>query len=220
MGVCALRALGDPINVSILRQMEHAPLQGRELNSRLQNASRSTRFDRLRGLEGLGALDREPVASVPRRTIYRLTESGSQLLPIGEELEDWLQHSDAEPVELTTAGAGMAIRALALAWDLEILHCLAENSLSLTELDAMITDTGHHQLRHALRTLVSAGLVEQTREGDRSRPYRLTPLARIAAAPIAAAIRWERTHLPQLGSELRVVDDDTLFLLSATPDRA
>jgi DNA-binding HxlR family transcriptional regulator len=215
-GTRPLRVLADPINVAILREIGSGEIGADELIARTRHASRSTRFSRLQELEGQRLLERETLASVPRRSRYRLTRAGQDLLPVAERIEHWLRPSRPQGrAAVAPPPAPVAVRALAMGWSTEILHRLGERPRSLTELACRIDLLGYHRVRHSLRTLHGAELVTPARGGERSCPYRLTSFARRATVAIAAAIRWEERNLAAKVPPLAAADAQALLLLPA-----
>jgi DNA-binding HxlR family transcriptional regulator len=213
-GTWPLRLLADPINAAILREIGSEEIGAEELATRLRHASRSTRFSRLRRLEQLGLLVRETLASVPRRSRYRLTHPGRDLLPVAERIEDWLRRSPRRAGK-SAAPPPVAVRGLAIGWNTEVLHRLGERPHSLAELAGRIEGVSYDRLRHALRMLHSAGLVGPSGGVGHRRRYRLTHLAREATAPIALAIRWDERHLAGESASLTAADVEALLLLPA-----
>jgi hypothetical protein len=59
-----------------------------------------------------------------------------------------------------------------------------------------------------------AGQIERCPGGGRGTPYRATNWLRRAIAPLAAAARWERRHLPDETAPIAKIDVESAFLLT------
>lgn len=192
----ALLVLADPASISILRQLASGPLENSDLFGRVEHVSRSTYFDRMRDLEALSLISRKRRADVPPVAECRLTDSGARLLPVADLLEAWLAVSPQGPLRLGDAYATAIIKVLAVAGGSTLLRWLAERPRSLPELAELVHGLGYRKLERIARDLVKAGLAERIAVGGRLGHYEVTPWARQAAGPLAAAIRWERYEIP------------------------
>lgn len=210
----ALLLLADPVSVSILRLLAAGSLESTELIDRLENVSRSTSFDRLRDLEELSLIERERQASVPPVAECRLSISGQRLLDVGDLLEQWLARAPQGPFEFGDPLAATAIKALALGWGSTILRWLAERPRSLTELEQLVDDLGYRKLERAAHSLVDTGLAERVAVKGRLNPYTVTPWAREAVAPLAAAVHWERCEIPEHSASVTAIDAEGGLLLA------
>ncbi len=215
LGSVALLVLSDSLNLSVLRQLRNGPLTASELLSELR-ASRATRFKRLRDLEELGLIVREKQSGWPPPTYCRLSDAGHRLLSVGERFEDWFagrqRHQGGGELE-----RAQAIKALASGWCSTLVRWLAESPRSVTELEALTPpQTSHHDVKRALRALSESGLAERLpRRIGRRHPYALTSSGREAAAPLAAAIRWERGHHWGSDSSWEALAAETLLYMAA-----
>jgi DNA-binding HxlR family transcriptional regulator len=115
---------------------------------------------------------------------------------------------------LGTCAAKAAIKALAEAWSSTMLRALAARPFSLTELDDMIGALSYPSLERRLAALRLAGQVEARRGNGTGTPYGVTAWLRQGVAPLAAAARWERRHLPQDTSPISRLDTEAFFLLA------
>jgi DNA-binding HxlR family transcriptional regulator len=209
-----LLLLSDPVNVSILRLLARRPLQAAELGERLRNVSRSTRFERLRLLEELGVIAREKRAGVPPSTACRLTAAGVRLLPVATLLEAWLKGAPAGLLALSDPRATLTIKALTLGWSSTLLRWLADRPRSLSELEPLVGEMGYRELERILRNLIEVGLTERVAGRRRLRPYTVTRWARESVVPLAAAVHWERHHIPQRGAPVTALDAEGGLLLA------
>lgn len=209
-----LLLFADPINVLLLRLLAKRPLEAAELRERLANVSRSTRFGRLRELEGLGVIVREKRGGKPPATNCRLTGSGKRLLSVAVLLEAWLERAPAGPLALGDVAATATIKALTLGWGSTLLRYLAEQPRSLSELEPLVTEVGYRELERILRNLIEVGLTERAPGRQRIRPYAVTGWARESVAPLIAAISWERRHIPERGAPVTAIDAEGGLLLA------
>lgn len=214
-GSVALLVLSDSLNLAVLRQLSNGPLTASELLEELR-ASRATRFKRLRRLEELGLIVREKHSGWPPPTYCRLSEAGRGLLAVAERFEAWFERrqSDDGGGELERA---RATKALASGWCSTLVRWLAESPRSATELEALTPpQTSHHDVKRALGALSKMGLAERVpRRIGRRHPYALTPSGREAAAPLAAAIHWERGHVCDADPAWEAPAAETLLYLAA-----
>lgn len=206
--------LADPINVSILCLLARKPRDGGELGRRLTNVSRSTRFERLRELEGLGVIVREKRGGVPPVTVCRLTAAGGRLLPVAVSLEAWLKAAPAGSLTLGDPAAAAAIKALSFGWGSTLLRWLADEPRSLSELERLVAAVGYRELERILRNLIEVGLAERAAGKQRLRPYTATRWARESVVPLAASVYWERHHIPQRGAPVTALDAESGFWLA------
>jgi DNA-binding HxlR family transcriptional regulator len=210
----ALLILSDPINLAILRTLTGGKRTSGELAALLENISRTTRFERLREFEGLGLIRREKQAGMPPLTFCQLDDAGAELLLVAVALGRWLRRSSLRgPLALGDVRAAPAVKALALGWG-SPLRRLAEGPYSLTELEQLIEEMGYRELERLLRNLVDVGLAERVSDRGRLRRYSATAWARQSVAPLAAAARWERAHLPERSTPISGADAEAALLMA------
>jgi DNA-binding HxlR family transcriptional regulator len=215
VGGQALLLFSDPLKVSILRQLARGPLQTPELSRRLGPASRTTRFSRLRELEGLGVIGREKRGGSPPTTHCMLSPAGAELLAVARRFATWLKRGPEPMSGRSKVADALAIKALASAWGTGILRWLAEGPHSVTELAARgAPRVSYHDVRRARESLADAGLVEPVPSEERGQPYTPTRWAREAGGPIAAAVRWEQRYSIEGAAPLTEVEALTLLLLT------
>jgi hypothetical protein len=106
------------------------------------------------------------------------------------------------------------IKALIDGWDSAMVRGLAARSLSLTELNRLITTHNYPSLERRLMAMRLAGLIEPCARGGRSRPYTATPVLRRAIGPLAAGAAWEREHLPAGTARVARIDVEAAFMLT------
>jgi DNA-binding HxlR family transcriptional regulator len=213
--VPSLSLLAMPLVPLILRALGDRPMRLAELGARLGAPPQTTLRDRLDRLTALGALARRG-AGMPYAVHHQLTAPGAELLELTEVLDRWLHRAPGGPRPIATVTAKGSVRALLDAWQSTALRALAARPLSLTQLDSLIAAYSYPSLERRLAAMRATGLVEARPPKEGATPYAVTPWARQAVAPIAAALRFERRHLSALAPPLRPLDLETAFLL-ATP---
>jgi DNA-binding HxlR family transcriptional regulator len=216
-GEQALSCLGAPLSFSVLKSLseeaEHI-LGGDDLRRAVGSPPMSTMRVYMREMEDLRLILRTREKSFPGTVHCELTPAGEQLLQVGEVLEDWLREAPHGPVSLGTPAAKSHVKALLEGWSVHAVRLLAAKSLSLTEVHRFIPAITYPSLERRLSAMNHAGLLERLkREGRHGNPYRATRWLRRAAAPLAAAIAWERHCVPDLALPIRNADIEALFLM-------
>ncbi len=168
----------------------------------------------LRALTELGVIERRRQDGFPGAVDFELTGAGRDMFAVSGIVAGWLQNSPDGPLALGSPAAKSAIKALVAGWTSNLIRALAARSLSLTELDALISTVSYPSLERRLGAMRLAGLVEKVRGSGRSTPYGVTEWLRQATAPIAAASRWERRHAPAQTSPIGDRDAEAALLLA------
>jgi DNA-binding HxlR family transcriptional regulator len=213
-GAQALTLLSSHRNCLVLRALEKEPRRQAELRRATGFPAQSTLRAQLKNLEEIGAIAKRRRDAFPGVLEYELERPGRELLPVASVLDRWLAEAPVGPLELDSAAARAAVKALVDGWSSSMLRVLAARPLSLTELDRAIVDLNYPSLERRLVAMRVAGLVA-ARPGDgRGTPYAVTEWARRGMAPLAAGIRWERRHAPQRTAAIRHLDVETGFLLA------
>ena len=96
-----------------------------------------------------------------------------------------------------------------------MLRRLAERPHTLTELDQRISVFGYRKLERICRELIEVGLVEREALGGRVTSYGVTDWGRLAAGPLAAAMRWERWEIPAESAPVTEIEAECVLLLGA-----
>jgi len=170
----------------------NASLTAADLERRLGWAPQASLRAAVAGLRDAGAL-----AVAPGRGVStELTAAGLDLLAVAAALEAWLARSPLGPLELSGAPARGSIRVLAAGWESTVLRALAERPRTLAELGRSISSHSYPALKRRFAQLRGAGLIACEDAGARSPAYQPTPWLRRAAAPLAAAARWQLRHAP------------------------
>ena len=204
-GVHALTLLAQPLNLPILSALGGGPMTLAALTEAVGPAAPSTVRRHLRALAGAGA-----VALAGKS---ELTTAGRELLDLATVLGVWLGRSPRGPVALESRAAREPVKALTDAWSAGIVRALAAAPLGLTELDSLIADVSYPSLERRLAAMRRTGQIELV-PGSGGRPYTVSRWLRQAAAPLAAAVRWERRWLPGATAPVTRVDVEAGLLLA------
>ena len=206
--------LAAPLNVAILRELAEGPKQQAELRGDTGLPAQTTLRAQLKRLVDLGAISKERRNRFPGVLEYELTPAGRELLSVAGALDRWLEHAPAGPLTLGGDAAKAAIKSLADGWSTRMLRALAARPLSLTELTRIIADLSYPSLERRLGAMRLAGQVEACQTNSRGTPYAVTEWLRQSVAPLAAAARWERRHLPTTTAPIARHDTEAAFLLA------
>lgn len=213
-GSRALALLAAPLNGQILRKLAEGPRRLVELRRETGSPAQSTMRSHLRELEGVGALAKTRRNRFPGVLEYELTRPGTELLFVAVALERWLGNAPEEPIPFGSDAAKAAIKALVEGWSSTMLRALAAGPLSLTELDRVIGALNYPSLERRLAAMRLAGQIEARPNGGRGTPYAVTGWLRRGIAPLLAAARWERRHVPDETAPIGRADIEAAFLLA------
>jgi DNA-binding HxlR family transcriptional regulator len=156
-----------------------------------------------------------PGGEISRRsTEYELTAAGRELLQVAEIVERWLAESPNASRPLGGEGAKAAIGALVEGWSASLLRALAAKPLSIADLDSLIKGFNYPSLERRIAAMRLVGQVEAIPLHGRETPYGVTGWLRRGAAPLLAALHWERRHLAHDGVPVAGIDTETIFLLA------
>jgi DNA-binding HxlR family transcriptional regulator len=167
----------------------------------------------LRTLTEIGVLERRRVNDFPGSVDYGLTAAGQELLGVAAVLRAWLAAAPEGPLDLGTPTAKSVTKSLVDGWSSTMIRALAARPLSLTELSRLITNLNYPSLERRLGAMRLAGQIEACPIQGKGRPYRPTDWLRHGIAPLAAAARWERQHLPAEAAPITPMDAEAAFLL-------
>lgn len=217
-GATALSLLSTPLNLHVLRALEDEDLPLANLNRAVGHPPATTMRAYLKGLTDLGVLERRQEVDFPGSVSYALTEPGRKLLAVAAVLQHWLDAAPDVPIALGSPAAKSAVKALVDGWDATIVRVLATRPFALTELARLIPSISYPTLERRIAAMRRVGQLESQRNGNGSRgtPYRATRWLRQAAAPLTAAIAWERRWAPAQTNTIGRIDVEASFLL-ATP---
>lgn len=213
-GGCALSLLSVPLNVEILHALEAGPTPLVELRRIVGSPPQTTMRGQLRALNEAGVVERQQQNAFPGSAEFELTAAGEDLLSLGTVLQGWLAASPEGPLELGSAASKNSIKALVQGWSSAIVRALAARPLSLTELNRLISGLNYPSLERRLGAMRLTGMIEACPGKGRSTPYSAGTWLRLAVAPMAAAVAWERRHLSSETPPLGRIDIESMFLLA------
>jgi DNA-binding HxlR family transcriptional regulator len=213
-GAQALTLLAAPLNVLILQALADSPKRQAELRLIAGSPAQTTLRAQLKRLVEIGALAKHRRNRFPGVLEYDLTAPGRELLFVAATLERWLDRAPDGPLPIGDSAAKAAIKALAEGWSTTMLRALAAGPISLTELDRLIASLSYPSLERRLGAMRLARLVERRAGHGRGTPYAVTGWLRQGMAPITAAVRWERRHIPRAATPIGRIDVEAAFLLA------
>jgi DNA-binding HxlR family transcriptional regulator len=193
-GTYALSLLATPGVVSVLRALKRQPMPLADLRRSIGSPPQTTLRVQLRELTGLGVLERSREQGFPRSVRYELTEPGRELLAAADPLQCWLDGAPTS-TSLGEITAKRIVKALADGWEAGLVSLIAAEPRSLTQLNHEIPWLSYPSLERRLAAMRGSGLVEVLETKGQGSPCRPTAWLRHAAVPIAAASRFERSHL-------------------------
>lgn len=216
-GTRVLTLLAAPLNALVLNKLAQGPRRLVELR-RETGSPQTTLRAHLRELSEVGAIAKRRLHPFPSVREHVLTNrAGSELRFVARILEGWLADAPRKPLPLGSDAGRAAVKALVEGWSSTMLRSLAAGPVTLAELDAAIESLSYQSLERRLAALRLAGLVAGKRSASGSgkgTPYEATEWLRRGAAPLAAAIRWERNHLAEATAPLTPVDAESGLLLA------
>lgn len=206
--------MAAPLNGLVVRALAAEPKRLAELRSDLGGPAQSTLRGNLTKLMELGVLERG-TGTRPSALAYQLTEFGRDLLLAVGAVEAWLRQAPQGPVELESAAAKIAIKALIGGWASTVVRALAARPLTLTELDKLIDSYTYPALERRLSAMRLVGLIEADPDADGStgRHYTVSSWLRRAIGPLSVAARCERRHMPSTTAPIGRLDVESAFLL-------
>jgi DNA-binding HxlR family transcriptional regulator len=213
-GAQILGLLAAPLNFPILRALGEGPKQLVDLRRACGMAPQTTLRAQLKKLHEVGAVEKRRQVRPPGIVEYGLSDTGRELLGVASVLERWLAGSPDGPLEPGGSAAKAAIGALVEGWSTCMLRALVARPLTLTELDAVIASMNYPSLERRLSAMRLVGVVEARPGEGRGTPYGITSWGRAAVAPLAAAARWERRHMPDRTAPVGKVDAEAAFLMA------
>jgi DNA-binding HxlR family transcriptional regulator len=146
--------------------------------------------------------------------IARILPTGEEVLFIGFVIEQWLQKAPAGPIDIESPEAKMAIPALAAGWSSTVVHALAAQPRTVTDLERTVDGLGPAALRHQLDALQSVDLIEASAGDGEGTVYRITDWLRAAIAPLIAGARFEHRYAPTETPAIAPLDVDAGFLMA------
>ncbi len=214
-GTRVLTLLAAPLNALVLNKLAQGPRRLVELR-RETGSPQTTLRAHLKELSEVGAIAKRRLHPFPSVREYVLTNrAGSELRFVARILEGWLADAPREPLAIGSDDGRAAVKALVEGWSSTMLRSLAAGPVTLAELDSAIESLSYQSLERRLAALREAGLVAGKRSASgKGTPYEVTEWLRRGAAPLAAAIRWERNHLAEVTAPLTPVNAESGLLLA------
>jgi DNA-binding HxlR family transcriptional regulator len=213
-GAQALSLLAVPLSANVLSALKEEPKPLMVLRREVGLPPQTTMRGQLRTLTRTSVLERQQEGGFPGAVQYALGPAGEDLLVVARALQTWLERSPDGPVLLGSAEAKNRIKTLAQGWSSTIMRALASGPLSLTDLNRLISGLNYPSLERRLGALRATGMIESCPSETRTTPYRASTWLRQAIAPLAAAARWERLHVPEETTPIGRIDIEAAFLLT------
>jgi DNA-binding HxlR family transcriptional regulator len=201
--------------VAVLHALSGGACPLSELRRSAGSPAQTTLRALLRQLGAIGATERHRLDRFPSSVQYELTPAGADLTRVLATLEHWLALAPQDPPPPGSAPARSAIKALAEAWSTLILRAIAARPLSLTELDGVIASLSYPAIERRLAAMRLVGQIETAASDNRRTPYEVTDWLRAGVAPLIAAARWERLHLPDVTPPFGRIDFEAALLLAS-----
>lgn len=210
-----LSLFSSDLHGAVLRSLSDGPVSLAELRGRAGEPPQKALRGTIGNLIGLGALERRKPDGKPNLLDNELTALGQDLLSLADVLGAWLAAAPGGPLDIETVAGREAVKALIAGWGSTMLRALAVRPLSFAELDSLMKSFSPSALERRLARMRLAGQIVTVPSSDGNpMVYAVTEWLRHAAAPLLAAIRCERLHLPEETAPPTRIDLETLLLLS------
>jgi DNA-binding HxlR family transcriptional regulator len=213
-GSFSLSLLSAPLNVLVLQALKAKTTSLMDLCRAVGSPPQTTLRKQLQTLANIGVISKQRRAGFPGAVDYGLAGPGEELVRVATVLQNWLTVAPDGPLVLGDHAAKSVIKALVEGWSTTLIRALAARPLALTELDALISGLSYPSLERRLVSMRMAGQVSPCRGKGRGTPYAVSDWLRLSAAPLAAAVRWERQHLPEQTPPVARLDVEAGFLLA------
>lgn len=214
-GAQTLLLLGGPLSVAVLHALSEGARPLLELRRSVGSPAQTTLRALLRQLSAIGVVEKRRLDRFPGSYEYELTPAGVELTSVLVALERWLALVPEDPAPPGSARARSAIKAIAEGWSTLILRAIAARPLSLTELDSVIASLSYPAIERRLAAMRLVGQIEMAASDGRRTPYEVTDWLRAGVAPLTAAARWERLHLPDATPPFGRIDIEAALLLAS-----
>lgn len=214
-GARVLALLATPLTARILLKLSEGPKRLVELRRETGSPPQTTLRARLKELGQVGAVAKRRLHPFPSIREYVLAgQRGRELRFVATTLEGWLARAPHGPLPLGSSTAQAAVKALLEGWSSTMLRALGDRPLTLTELNGLVRSLDYPALERRLAAMRLARQVEPRQDRDDGTPYAVTEWLRQGVAPLAAAVRWERHHLPGETARIAPLDVEAGFLLA------
>lgn len=161
----------------------------------------------------LSTMLEQPLEVEPGRT-FRVSSGGREMLDVGFVVERWLQSAPEGPLDYEGEAAAAAVVALAEGWSTTVVHMLAREPLSVSELHGAIGGLSRRALKRHLDAMRCAELSVAFPDGDGEPLYMLSDWARAGVAPLIASARLERRNPMEPMAPIDALDIEAGFRLS------
>ncbi|HXS47362.1 MAG TPA: hypothetical protein VN756_07855 [Solirubrobacterales bacterium] len=145
---------------------------------------------------------------------FQITPGGREMLFIAFVAERWLQSCPRGPVLFDGEEAEVAVAALVEGWSSTVVHALANEPLTLSELDRAIEGLNRRALKRHLLAMQSVGQVETRPKKGNDTLYAVTNWLRAGIAPLTAAARLEHRKPVDDMTPIANLDVEAAFLLT------
>lgn len=197
----------------VLRALARGPMRLADLRKEVGGPAQTTLRGNLSNLIDIGALEKRQTNGKASMVDNALTPAGTELLIVADAIESWLARAPEGPIRLESETGKAATKALFSGWDSTMLRALAARPCSLTELDNLINAFSYPALERRLGAMRLVGCVAAVQGNGGGTPYAVTDWLRQGMAPLLAAVRCERRHMPEETAPLTRLDVETILLL-------
>jgi DNA-binding HxlR family transcriptional regulator len=213
-GSLVLSLFATPLDALILRAHADGPLRLSGLHNKMGWAAHTTLRAAIGTLLEVGALEKVKTGESRLAVENELTAAGREMIFVADVVEDWLAASPDGPIAPDSEAAKGAVKALAGGWSSTLMRALAGRAFTLTELDSMIPVISYPALERRLARMRTTGQIQPVQAEGRGTPYVVTDWLRQAVAPLCAAGRCERRHLPDKSAPITRVEVEAAFMLA------
>jgi DNA-binding HxlR family transcriptional regulator len=144
----------------------------------------------------------------------RITPAGREMLFVSSVIERWLQNAPGGALKIEDEEAEATIAALIDGWITTIVHLLAVEPLTLTELGRALDTMSREDVEAKVTAMSDVGLLEARPSKGEGATYAVTDWLREAIAPLGAAARCERRYSAEETPPVAPLDVEAAFLLT------
>jgi DNA-binding HxlR family transcriptional regulator len=213
-GSRVLSLFANPLHARVLRAHVDGPQRLAEVHEGIGWSAHTTLRAAITNLRKLGALDKREVGVSRYAVATELTPAGEEVLFAADVVERWLAFAPDGPIAPDSDAAKGAIKALSAGWSSTLMRALANRSFTLTELDRVIPGISYPSLERRVAGMRAAGQIEPVQTNGRGTPYVVTDWLRRSIAPLCAAGRCERRHLPDRSAPITNLEVEAAFMLA------
>jgi DNA-binding HxlR family transcriptional regulator len=166
-------------------------------------------------------INRRILRELSKRPIEWFDNRQAQVTPAGREMlfvsaigESWAKKAPGGGLDPDSEQAEAAVAALIGGWTSTIVHRLAFEPLTLTELGRALDTMSREDVAANVATMKEAGLIEARPSDGEGAAYAVTDWLRHGIAPLAAAVRCERRWSAAETPPVAPLDVEAGFLLT------